>query len=276
MTKILFDTHIHSCYSTDSDTPLARQIEQAIKRGLHGICITDHMDYDFPKEAMKKAFDKPPFVFEPVPYLEELKQLKTRYPSLQIQVGVECGMQTADSVLKKNRRLVQDFPWDYIIGSLHLVDGQDPYYPSFWEGKPASKCVRLYFEQVYENIKKFHDFDSLGHLDYIVRYAPDDYDYKPSLYFDILDEILQFLIRKDKALEINTSGLKSAGRTQNPHLDILKRYAALGGELITIGSDAHTPEYLGFAFEQIPDIMEKAGLHQYVTYQQHKPVFQPI
>lgn len=275
MRKIAYDTHIHSCYSTDSDTPVREQIEQAIRLGLHGICLTDHMDYEYPAEFSESS-ESAPFLFDTEIYIHELNQLKTLYPSLTIQIGVECGMQLSKRVLEKNRKLAKDNPWDYIIGSLHLVEKEDPYFPSYWEGKSADSCVRRYFEQLYENILSFHEFDSLGHLDYIVRYAPDSYDYNPASFFDIIDEILRFLICNGKALEINTSGLKSAGRSQNPHLEILKRYASLGGELVTIGSDAHTPEHLAFSFAQVPALMEEAGLHQYITYQKHNPVFHTL
>lgn len=276
MRKIVYDTHIHSCYSTDSTTPVREQIAQAVRLGLHGICLTDHMDYEYPPEYCEDS-ETAPFLFDIEKYIGELKQIKIdNFPSIELQIGVECGMQLSKSVLEKNHELAENFPWDYIIGSLHLVDKQDPYFPSFWEGKSADSCVRRYFEQVYENILKFHEFDSLGHLDYIVRYAPDSYEYNPVVYFDILDEILRFLIHKDKALEINTSGLKSAGRAQNPHLEILKRYVSLGGELVTVGSDAHKPEYLAFSFDCIPDLMKQAGLHGYVTYQKHKPVFHSL
>lgn len=275
MSKILYDTHIHSRYSTDSDAPLCKQVEQAVSLGLHGICLTDHMDYEYPEEYNEDG-EGVPFVFPIENYLEELQQLKDKYPMVEVSTGVECGMQTTKSVLKKNEELAQKYPWDYIIGSLHLVKKQDPYFPAFWENRAASDGVRLYFEQVYENILAFREFDSLGHLDYIVRYAPNTFTYQPETYFDIVDEILRFLIREDKALEINTSGLKSPAGTQNPHLEILKRYVSLGGELVTVGSDAHKPEYLAFSFEKAAELMKQAGLKSYVTYRQHKPVFHSL
>ncbi|MCH5252118.1 MAG: histidinol-phosphatase HisJ family protein [Lachnospiraceae bacterium] len=275
MTKIAYDTHLHTSYSTDSHTPLSAQLEQAVKLGLKGICVTDHMDYDFPPET-KDGEMIYPFVFHPEQYVSEIEACKSMYPSLDIGIGVECGLQTSDSVQRKNHALNTEYPWDYMIGSLHLVDGADPYNASYWEGQDADACVRRYFEQIYENIRLFSEFDSLGHLDYVVRYAPAGYIYEPEKFFDIIDEILSFLIHEDKSLELNTSGLKSAARTQNPHLSILKRYVALGGTFLTIGSDAHTPDGMAYDFDLVPDIIKKAGLHQYVTYHQRKPVFHDL
>jgi len=136
-------------------------------------------------------------------------------------------------------------------------------------------CVMSYFEELLENLQQFHDFDSLGHLDYIVRYAPADFIYQPQDYFEIIREIMQILLRKDIALEINSSGLKKQNMP-NPHLDILAFYVSLGGELVTVGSDAHTPKYVGYGFEQVAELMKKAGLHEYVTYQNRKPTFHSL
>ena len=92
-------------------------------------------------------------------------------------------------------------------------------------------------------------------------------------YQDILDEILRLLIENGKALEINTAGLKAGLSWPNPHMEILKRYRSLGGELITIGSDAHRPEHMAFAFDRLPEILSEAGFSYYTLYREQKPYF---
>lgn len=271
---ILFDTHMHTEYSTDSTTPLAEQINRAKEIGLQGICITDHMDYDFPSDEWEKS-DEIPFLLDVDGYKKEF-QKKKKTTDFQLLQGIECGLQLTASTVEKNMHLIENNSWDYVIGSVHLVEKKDPYYPSFWENKEPHRCIKTYFELILNNIYKIPEIDSLGHLDYIVRYAPESYRYDPNEFFDITDEIFKFMIRNDIALEINTSGWKKAGRCQNPHFDFLKRYVELGGELITIGSDAHTPEYVAYQFEKIPELLKKAGLHQYCVYQKRKPVFYDI
>lgn len=269
---ISFDTHIHTEYSTDSNTKVVEQINRAENTGLKGLCITDHMDYDFPENALEHPVDGTPFQFDVDTYIEHLQQLKGK-SHITLLTGVECGLQTGSSVISKNKKLVSDYDWDYIIGSLHLVNAKDPYYPSFWENKEPTQCITEYFQTVLTNIQRFSEFDSLGHLDYIVRYAPATYSYVPADFREILEEILTFIIRKDIALEVNTSGWKTSGRCQNPHFDILKIYTALGGELITIGSDAHTPEYISYRFSDLPDMLKSIGLRQYCVFQKRKPMF---
>lgn len=270
--KIQFDTHLHTSFSADSDTPPLTQVQRAAECGLAGVCITDHMDYEFPASALDHPVEGTPFCFDWHSYAGQL-QLARKASPLTILTGVECGLQMKSGVREKNEQLFSTPELDYMIGSLHLVDGMDPYYPSFWEEKDPRLCIRRYFECLYGNLSFFHEFDALGHLDYIVRYAPASYRYEPEDYRDILEPVLKLLIQKDIALEINTSGWKTEGRCQNPHRSILTWYRELGGELITVGSDAHTPEYVAYNFDRAASLIEKTGLHQYVVYQKHKPVF---
>lgn len=269
---IRFDTHLHTAYSTDSDTDVMVQIKKAEQLGLEGICITDHMDYDFPPEALEHPVDGIPFCFDVDTYWEDLQQTQSKV-KITLLRGVECGLQATESVIEKNENLVSHKAWDYVIGSLHLVEKRDPYYPSFWADRNPVHCIEEYFNSMLENIQRFSDFDALGHMDYVVRYAPQSFCYEVKQYMDVIDAILQLLIKKDIALEVNTSGWKTTGRCQNPHFDILRHYVSLGGELLTIGSDAHTPEYISYRFSDLPAILKKAGLRQYCVYHKRKPVF---
>lgn len=270
---IEYDCHMHSEFSTDSHTPLHRQVQESISLGLQGICMTDHMDYEFPREQMDSdlIYEGNPFEFNWEKYKQELYQLQLKHPEFELMLGVECGLQTSPSVIRKNTGLTKDSDLDFVIGSLHLVDGKDPYYPHFWEGKNPSSCIRQYFEQLYENLLLFSEMDSLGHLDYIVRYAPENFSYSPLEYRDILEEILICLIRKDIALEMNSSGLKSTHQP-NPHEEILSLYRELGGQALTIGSDAHKPEFVGFQFKQIESLLKKSGFSEYYIFKKRKPI----
>lgn len=269
---IQFDTHVHTSFSTDSSTPPVEQLNKVLQLGMSGICITDHMDYHFPPSALDHPVEGIPFCFDWNAYQETMKEIRQN-TAIALYTGVECGLQKSACVIEKNTNLSLEPALDYMIGSLHLVEGKDPYYPSFWQGKNPSQCIQYYFEILYENLKLFHSVDSLGHMDYIVRYAPADYVYVPENFREIIEAILELLIRKDIALEVNTSGWKTEGRYQNPHVDILNWYCQKGGELVTVGSDAHSPEYLAYRFDEIVNLLKRTGLRQYAVYQKHKPVF---
>lgn len=265
------DHHIHTDFSADSDTPAQAQIERAIALGMERICITDHQDFDYPERYHED------FTFPTDHYMETLRQLKQEYEGrIQIFTGVELGLRT--HLAEQLERYGADWPFDYIIGSVHLVGDRDPYFSDFYEGRTEEAAYREYFECTLENVRLHKDcFDALGHLDYAVRYGPNKNKfYSYSGYRDIIDEILKTVISHGKALECNTSGLSHGLGHTNPHSDVIRRYIELGGEMVTIGSDAHVPASLGYGFSLIKDMLESCGVRYYTEFHGRKPVFYPL
>ena len=111
-----------------------------------------------------------------------------------------------------------------------------------------------------KNAQSDVDFDVYGHLDYVVRYGPNKNQfYSYQKYAEVIDEILRTLIQKGKGIELNTAGFKYGLGHAHPTLDILKRYKELGGEILTIGSDGHTPEQIAWEFDIVPSLLKEAG-----------------
>ncbi len=266
---MLWDTHMHSHYSGDSDADCGAMADAAIKKGLAGICFTEHLDYDYPKEPDLFLPDLPL-------YIEETTKLKAQYRGkLRILQGIELGLQP--QVCEKNKHITASFPFDFVIGSSHVVHNMDPYYSEYYEGKSEDTAYLEYFESILENLDTDADFDVYGHLDYVVRYGPDKnkfYSYKK--YADVIDEILRKLISMGKGIEINTAGYRAGLEHPNPAEEILSRYHELGGEIITTGADAHAPEYVAFEFEKIPKLLSDAGFRYYCVFSSRKPEFFPL
>lgn len=142
----------------------------------------------------------------------------------------------------------------------------DPYYPDFWKNKTDREAFELYFNTLLNALKNFHSIDTLGHLDYIVRYNPNKAgNYSAPDYQDVIDEILTLIITKNIKLEINTSNFANDFEFPNPHTDIIKRYKELGGEYITVGSDAHNACDIGYCFDKAEAIVNKYGLKVFTT-----------
>lgn len=270
---IYHDSHVHTLFSTDSSTPMASMVRRGIENGLHGITFTDHMDYHFP-DRYRDEDGGTPFAFDPEAYLYEISQVRERYgDQIRIYAGVELGLK--EDAAEQNIALSRDLRFDYMIGSIHLVDNMDPYYAEYWEANEEKKGIEKYFLAMAENLKAENiQIDTLGHLDYIVRYAPSGsriYSYR--MYADIIDEILRRIIGRGIALEVNTAGYKNGGLMPNPNEDIIRRYREFGGELIAFGSDAHEPARLSARFEDAEKIVRNAGFQYYTTFVQHKPAF---
>lgn len=263
---MLWDTHMHTNFSTDGRAEPEAMAEAAIKKGLAGICITDHLDYDYPNEPDSFQLDIPA-------YLPKMHELQQKYADrLPIRIGVELGLQP--QVAKRCNRLMEQYSFDFVIGSSHVVHGIDPYYREYYEGKTEEEAYREYFESILENIAVYQDFDVYGHIDYVVRYGPNkNREYTYRRYADVIDEVLRKLISMGKGIEINTAGFKYGLGHPNPTEDIIRRYRELGGEIITIGADGHAPEQIAYDFEKVPDILRTAGFDYYNVFRERKPEY---
>lgn len=271
--SITADFHLHSSFSEDCHIDMEAMVLAGIDKGLNAMCFTEHNDFDFPKE---QDSDRELYLLNVDSYLYELLRMRRKYEDqIKILFGIEIGLQ--ESCLRKNIVLSKAYDFDFIIASSHLCGKEDPYYPAFWEGKDARACYRAYFEEELAGAKSFLGFDVYGHLDYIVRYAPASSD--PFLYADyrdIIDEILKTLIANEKAIECNTSGLRKPLNATNPSPDILKRYRELGGEIITVGSDAHFPADIAADFDRAAKVLKDCGFRYYATFEKRQPSFHKL
>lgn len=270
---IIADCHVHSEFSSDSKAPMEQIIERAIELGLKKICFTDHVDYDYPA---RNGID---FLFTIEEYFDKLSIMKDRYNGkITILTGVELGLQP--HIHEQIKSLISVYPFDFIIGSSHVVDHLDPYYPEYWVDKTPAEGIRRYYQTIIDNCKATSDFHVYGHIDYIVRYIPKAYEssYRYSYldYKEQLDDVLKTIIHNGKGIEINTSGYKYGLGRPHPEAEIIKRYRELGGEIITIGSDAHKPEHLCYDFEIVSEMLETLGFTYYAIFQQGKPVFEKL
>lgn len=263
---MFWDTHLHTSFSGDSDAAPDSMINMAMSLGLDGICITDHMDMDYPN-------DPDLFLLDLDAYFPALTRLQHKYHNiLPVCIGIELGLQPHLSDIHKD--LVNTHNFDFVIGSSHVVHGIDPYYPAYYEGRTEEEAYHEYFSSIIENIRAFDDFDVYGHIDYVVRYGPNrNANYSYENYRDVINEILKTLIEKGKGIEINTAGFRYGLGHPNPTEDILKRYRALGGEIVTLGSDAHKPEDIAYEFRKASDILKECGFAYYTVFEARKPIF---
>lgn len=266
---MLSDCHMHTKFSLDSDAEPEEMIKSAIEKELEAICITDHEDHDYICEGKIWTF--------PVEqYFACMKELKEKYRKMiQIRIGVEIGLQP--HLGEYYRNYVRKAPFDFVIGSVHLINSRDPYYKEFFEGRSDAAAYEETFIETYEDIRNVEDFDVLGHLDYVTRYGKHrEEEYSYARFSDIIDEILRYLIDHGKGIELNMAGLKYGLPYAHPHTDVLKRYRELGGEIITIGADAHRPEHVAYDFYKAPDILKSCGFRYYTEFVQRKAVFKEL
>lgn len=265
----MFDCHVHSKFSGDSDMPAEQACDIAIKNKLNGIAFTDHLDYDYPNynEIFNIDFDK---------YSNFLDMIKLKYEGkLQVLKGIEVGIQS--HVVEDNLKIVEGYDFDFVIGSVHVIDKMDPYYKDYYIGKTQEYAYRRYLEAIYTAICDYTNYDVVGHIGYVRRYGNYENNLMPfEKYQDILDEILKKAISSGKGLEVNTSGYRSGLGSPMPDYDIIKRYYELGGEVICLGSDAHFPEHIGHSFDITRDMLASIGFKYLTHFEKRKPVYVSI
>lgn len=266
---ITADFHMHTGFSADTDTKPEDMVEKAIALGLHTICFTDHQDFDFPGAGKD-------FLFDTDAYFIKMKALQEQYKKkIEIRIGVEIGLQP--HLGEEYKRYISSYPFDFVIGSQHVVDKLDPYYGVYFEGKTDEEAYRQAFDEMLLDIKAVHDFDVLGHIDYVVRYGKEkEKQYSYARYREQIDEVLKYLIADGKGIELNTAGFKYGLGFCHPHPEILKRYRELGGEIITIGADGHKPEHIAYDFEKVSGILKNCGFQYYTEFKERKPVFKQL
>ena len=204
------------------------------------------------------------------------QELKEKYGAqIELLFGLELGLQP--HLKKEIPALADSMDFDFLIGSTHVVDRMDPYEDIYFQGRTEYESYHRYFEVLLENLKTFSCFDSCGHLDYVVRYGPNqNRNYSYTAFREILDEILKTLVDKQIALECNTAGFKYGLGHPNPTEEILRRYRELGGELLTLGSDAHQPKHLAYDFARAGELLKTCGFQYYTVYKKRQPVFLPL
>ncbi len=264
------DSHVHTFFSPDSKTHPREHIEQALRLGMTSLCFTDHMDFDYPPQY-QISFD-----LDPKAYFPFIENLRREYEGkLQIRTGVEIGLE--NSCRQRIIRYIQSSPWDFVIGSIHLADRLDPYFADYFAGRTAREAYLSYFETMLSCLETFDPvFDVLGHMDYIFRCGDRSVTDAWHEWPDLMDAILHILLDKGIGLEINTGGIKSGLPFQHPHDHLLARYRELGGELITLGSDAHSPDHLGDYFVETGERLKSLGFCYYAVFSKRKPSFYPL
>ena len=267
--SILTDFHTHTSFSGDCNTPMEDMIKKAISLGMSHLCFTEHFDPDYPVregESLDFNLDIPQYRETFLSYKEKYKK------QITLLWGVELGLQT--HIFPMLRDCIHNHPFDFVIASSHLCNGGDPYYPDFFDGRSEEAVYEEYFTGILDNVKAFQDYDIYGHLDYIVRYGPNkDTLYSYEKYRDIYDAILKTMVQSGKGFELNTGGVKYGLKDLHPTCDVLKRYKELGGEIITIGSDAHTPDHLLNHFSRAKEVLKNCGFNYYTIFQERKPEF---
>ena len=236
----------------------------AILKGLRGICFTDHIDIDYPTNEEMFNFQE---------YSNAIDEVIHKYRGkIEVYKGIELGMQP--HLQEENNTFSVKPGIDFILGSIHVVNKRELYNGDFLEGRSDKNGILSYLEELKKCISTFFNFDSLGHIDGVRRYLINGENaFQYNIYKECLADILKSIIHMGKGIEINTSGKRYGLSSFHPLTEILVLFKDLGGEIITIGSDAHRPEDLGYGFNEALALLKSLNYEYYCIFKKRNPVF---
>ena len=270
------DYHVHTEFSDDSRYPLEQVIQDAVRMQMDELCITDHVDYgvkeDWDSGKEIRYGNGVPLVNVDYPrYVEQIRLMRERYAGkIRIKMGLEFGIQT--HTIPQFEALYSQYPFDFIILSIHQVDNQEFWTQEFQRGRTQKEYQERYYEEMLSVVRSYKNYSVLGHMDMIRRYDRQGV-YPFEKLKDLIEEILKVVIADGKGIELNTSSQRYGLTGTTPSEEILCLYRDLGGKILTIGSDSHKPEHLGAHIRETKAYLKQLGFETFCTYEQMKPVF---
>ena len=265
------DYHTHSRVSPDAFSSMTEMAEAAIRQGLQEICFTDHVEpIWFGSTAPRKTYDW-------VPLTEEFRAAQAAVGDrIRLRLGVELGDAVWD--LDRSQAIMARAPaLDFVIGSIHILseqmDGRDLYSLAPRDEAETQACLADYLCQI-QRLARWGGFHVLGHLTLPLRYLNENRGMHVS--FDgfeaEMEDIFRTIIPKGIGIELNTN----RGNTPLPDAKWLKLYRGMGGEVITLGTDAHAPAAVGCAIREGQALLRECGFRRFCTFRQGQPVWHDL
>ena len=240
------DYHVHSTCSGDGKASIEEMCAKAIEIGITEIAFTEHLVYN-PADICYGTFDLGS-------YRSQIDAARRKFTDLRILTGLEfCDPHVYPNQLAEAR----SWRLDMILGSVHWLGDAMISVDSF-AGLDVMETYHRYFDEVLKAVET-GGFDILAHFDLVKRFGVRYLPFSVEPFTKQVTAILKVMIERGIALELNTSGLRQPCAEMFPGREILELYRKLGGELITIGSDAHRTEQLGYGLKEGISLLRSLG-----------------
>lgn len=267
----LADCHIHSRISPDACDSMTALAEAAAAAGLDEICFTDHVEPVVWNSTAPR---------EPYDWAAMAEEFAAAKAAMGDRITLRLGIELGDACwnIPHTEKLLADVPpLDFIIGSVHMLSeryhGLDLYYFDPGTEAEAHEGIADYLGQV-RKMAEWGKFDVLGHLTLPLRYLNENRGW--SLSFDRFEgqvtEILRTLIGKGVGIEVNTN----RGNTPLPDGKWLRLYQSLGGEIVTLGTDAHSAAFAGRAVRERQELLRRCGFTRFCTFEERRPIWHEL
>jgi len=262
----LYDQHVHSWFSVDCDADPVDMVRRAIAGGLAGLTFTEHYD-THPSEREVCIYD--------------VERISQSIASLRSHFGDRIFIGHGIEVCYQPRQMdeilvhLDAHEFDEVILAVHFFDGRALHEHDHWQGVDAVTATRLYLNAVLEAARLTRDlhrqgrqkFDVLGHLDLVKRYTQryfNEYDIRS--HEAIVEEILQTCLEADLVPELNLSTLRQSLPEPMPADWAIRRYAQLGGQAMSLGTDAHRATDVGYGLAEAIALLKREGIQRQAVF----------
>ena len=256
----LTDYHTHSYLSPDGYVPLAEMAQAAVDAGLSELCITDHCD-------LLTGHGQPVDSYPWAPAVRQFRETAPQFEGrLKLKLGIEFGSGHLDPAAAQ--AILSQPELDFVIGSVHNMSpdtgGLDFYYMEYSSRSDCDAALDNYFDSM-DKLARTDFYDVLGHIIYPLRYMHGLGSMDP--YYDRIYQLLATAARMGRGIEVNTY----RGGTVAEWRPVLERWREVGGELVTVGSDAHRPEHVGLGVREACGLLRDEGFRYVTVYEKRKP-----
>jgi len=251
----MVDLHNHTPLCKHATGSPEEYIKKAIDKGIKYYGFSDHapMEFDYEYRMNFEEMDK---------YEEEIKNLKEHYKDkIEIFLGYEVDFTPMVDKRVLERKV------DYLIGSVHFLDNwgfDNPEFIKEWEKRDVDDVYKEYFAKV-EEMANSKLFDIVGHLDLVKVFG-----YKPKKNIkDIAKNAIKAIKKANMSVEVNTAGLRKKVNEIYPSNELLEMVLNEGINL-TLSSDAHSIEQVGFKIDETLNKLKQLGVNELAIYKNRK------
>lgn len=273
---MLIDYHTHHERCGHAVGTLEEYVRQGIRIGLKQLGLSDHLPLIHVNPA--EYYPEMAMPLEELPrYVEECLELKERYKGqIELRLGLEADY--IEGYEERIRAILEPYPWDYLIGSVHFLgewDITDHRQVHGWEGKDGLEVYRQYYRAVRQSAAS-GIYDIIGHMDVIKRfgYGPDTEEGRAEVR-ELERGALRQIAEAGIAMELNASGLSKPCAEMFPSRPVLEEALRLGIPL-TLGSDAHDPLKLGEGLAEARQLLWDVGFREVVTFEGRSRIAVPL
>ncbi len=252
----MFDSHMHTVLCHHAIGSPLEYAFSAIRQGFTGICFTEHMPLPNNANAHVRLRDDELLKYREMIYAARVMNAE----ELEVRCGLE--MDFIPGIEAFSASLLEQYNWDYCIGSVHQVADL------MYGVAPLAADLQAYWATYYDLVTQAAQtglYNAIGHLDLPLRWtvAPDEH-------LELVLPVLDVIAKHGLALDFNTSGLRGEVGAPHPSAHILQAAFERGIPLV-LGSDAHQPEHVGADFNQALSMARAVGYDSVLAFKEGKP-----